>query len=311
MDQQIRSQLDQLISDNRVLLFMKGTKHFPQCGFSATVVQILDQLVPEYKTVNVLKEPDLREGIKEYSSWPTIPQLYVEGKFVGGCDIIREMFVAGELHELFGVQQAEVKPPSITITAMAKKALEAAKETPDAEEDAGVLRLVVSSKYEYELVLDEKKKSDFVVEAGGGVQVLIDRQSAARADGIVIDFANGPQGGGFRIDNPNEPGRVKSLSPKQAKAMLDKGEAKLLVDVRTEEERAKAKIEGAKHLTTESASELDKLDKSTPIIFHCHHGMRSRSAAQRYAEEGFSNVYNLEGGIDAWSLEVDPTVARY
>lgn len=311
MDQQIRSQLDQLISDNRVLLFMKGTKHFPQCGFSATVVQILDQLVPEYKTVNVLKEPDLREGIKEYSSWPTIPQLYVEGKFVGGCDIIREMFVAGELHELFGVQQAEVKPPSITITAMAKKALEAAKETPDAEEDAGVLRLVVSSKYEYELVLDEKKKSDFVVEAGGGVQVLIDRQSAARADGIVIDFANGPQGGGFRIDNPNEPGRVKSLSPKEAKAMLDKGEAKLLVDVRTEEERAKAKIEGAKHLTTESASELDKLDKSTPIIFHCHHGMRSRSAAQRYAEEGFSNVYNLEGGIDAWSLEVDSKIARY
>ena len=311
MDQQIRSQLDQLIQDNRVLLFMKGTKHFPQCGFSATVVQILDQLVPEYKTVNVLKEPDLREGIKEYSSWPTIPQLYVEGKFVGGCDIVREMLVAGELHELFGVKQAEVKPPSITITPMAKKALEAAKETPDAEEDAGVLRLVVSSKYEYELVLDEKKKSDFVVEAGGGVQVLIDRQSAARADGIVIDFANGPQGGGFRIDNPNEPGRVKSLSPKEAKAMLDKGEAKLLVDVRTDEERAKAKIEGAKHLTTESAAELDKLDKSTPIIFHCHHGMRSRSAAQRYAEEGFSNVYNLEGGIDAWSLEVDPKVARY
>lgn len=311
MDQQIRSQLDQLIQDNRVLLFMKGTKHFPQCGFSATVVQILDQLVPEYKTVNVLKEPDLREGIKELSSWPTIPQLYVGGKFVGGCDIVREMFVAGELHELFGVKQAEVKPPSITITPMAKKALEAAKETPDAAEDAGVLRLVVSSKFEYELVLDEKKKGDFVVEAGGGVQVLLDRQSAERADGILIDFANGPQGGGFRIENPNEPGRVKSLSPKEAKALLDKGEVKVLVDVRTEEERAKAKIEGAIHLNAQTTAELDKLDKNTPIIFHCHHGSRSRSAAQRFAEEGFSTVYNLEGGIDAWSLEVDPKVARY
>ena len=311
MDPQIRSQLEQLIQGNRVLLFMKGTKHFPQCGFSATVIQILDQLVPEYQTVNVLKEPDLREGIKEYSSWPTIPQLYVDGKFVGGCDIVREMFVAGELHEMFGVKQAEVKPPSITISPMAQQALEAAKESPDAEEDAGVLRLVVSSKYEYELVLDEKKKGDFVVEAGGGVQVLIDRQSAQRADGIVIDFANGPQGGGFRIDNPNEPGRVKSLSPKEAKAMLDSGAAKLLVDVRTDEERKTASIAGSKHLTPESAAELDKLDKSTPIIFHCHHGMRSRGAAQRFAEEGFNNVYNLEGGIDAWSLEVDSNVPRY
>jgi monothiol glutaredoxin len=311
MDEQIRTQLDQLIKDNRVLLFMKGSRHFPQCGFSATVVQILDQLVPEYQTVNVLKEPDLREGIKEYSSWPTIPQLYVDGKFVGGCDIVREMFVAGELHELFGAKPAEVKPPSITITPMAKKALEAAKETPDAAEDAGVLRLVVSSKFEYELVLDEKKKGDFVVEAGSGVQVLIDRQSAERANGIVIDFVNGPQGGGFRIDNSNEPGGVKSLSPTQAKAMLDKGEAKLLIDVRPDDERARAKIEGAKQLSSEVAAELDALDKSTPIIFHCHHGMRSRSAAERYAAEGFSNVYNLEGGIDAWSLEVDPKVARY
>jgi monothiol glutaredoxin len=174
-----------------------------------------------------------------------------------------------------------------------------------------VLRLVVSSKFEYELVLDQKKKGDFVVEAGGGVQVLIDRQSAERADGIVIDFVSGPRGGGFKIDNPNEPGGVKSLSPKQAKAMLDEGKAKLLVDVRTEEERAKAKIEGAKHLTTETAAELDGLDKNTPIIFHCHHGMRSRSAAERYAAQGFTNVYNLEGGIDAWSLEVDPKIARY
>src|SRR5688500_5541973 len=164
---------------------MKGSRHFPQCGFSATVVQILDQLVPEYQTVNVLKEPDLREGIKEYSSWPTIPQLYVDGKFVGGCDIVREMFVAGELHELFGAKPAEVKLPSITITPLARKALEAAQQQPEAGEEAGVLRLVVSSKFEYELVLDEKKKSDFEIDAGGGAKVLIDRQSAARADGIV------------------------------------------------------------------------------------------------------------------------------
>jgi len=101
MDQQLRAQLEQLIQDNRVLLFMKGSRHFPQCGFSATVVQILDQLVPEYQTVNVLKEPDIREGIKEYSSWPTIPQVYIDGKFIGGSDIVKEMHERGELAPLF------------------------------------------------------------------------------------------------------------------------------------------------------------------------------------------------------------------
>ena len=96
----LRTQIEGLIGNNRVVLFMKGTRSFPQCGFSATVVQILDDLLPEYHTVNVLKEPDIREGIKAFSNWPTIPQLYVNGKFVGGCDIVREMYASGELQEL-------------------------------------------------------------------------------------------------------------------------------------------------------------------------------------------------------------------
>ena len=89
------------IGKNDVLLFMKGTPVFPQCGFSAAVVDVLRQLGVKFQGVNILVDQELRQGIKEFSQWPTIPQLYVKGEFVGGCDIVREMFQAGELQQLF------------------------------------------------------------------------------------------------------------------------------------------------------------------------------------------------------------------
>ena len=97
----IHQRIDEEVKDNPVVLFMKGTPVFPQCGFSAAVVQILSHLGVKFKAIDVLKDPEIRQGIKEYSNWPTIPQLYVKGEFVGGCDIVREMFQAGELQQLF------------------------------------------------------------------------------------------------------------------------------------------------------------------------------------------------------------------
>ena len=96
----IKAWIDNEVKNNDVVLFMKGSPAFPQCGFSSQVVQILDYLGLDYKGVNVLENPDIRQGIKEYSNWPTIPQLYVKGEFVGGCDIIREMYETGELKTL-------------------------------------------------------------------------------------------------------------------------------------------------------------------------------------------------------------------
>ena len=93
--------IDNEVKTNDVVLFMKGSPDFPQCGFSGRVVQILDYVGVDYKSHNVLADGDLRQGIKDYSSWPTIPQLYVKGEFVGGCDIITEMFQAGELQTFF------------------------------------------------------------------------------------------------------------------------------------------------------------------------------------------------------------------
>ncbi len=97
MSDPVHDKIETLVTSNDVLVFMKGTPVFPQCGFSATVAKILTHLGVDYESVNVLEDQDIREGVKAYSDWPTIPQLYVKGEFVGGCDIVREMFETGEL----------------------------------------------------------------------------------------------------------------------------------------------------------------------------------------------------------------------
>jgi monothiol glutaredoxin len=108
-DNPVFTRIRQEITDNEVVLFMKGTPMFPQCGFSAAVVQALSTLGVKFKGIDVLSDPGLRDGIKEFTNWPTIPQLYVGGEFVGGCDIVREMYASGELQQLFeqkGVEYA-------------------------------------------------------------------------------------------------------------------------------------------------------------------------------------------------------------
>ncbi len=101
MDTTVQDRIQQEIGETPVVLFMKGSPVFPQCGFSAAVVQILSQLGVKFKGIDVLSDPEVRQGIKEFSSWPTIPQLYVKGEFIGGCDIVREMYETGELKEVF------------------------------------------------------------------------------------------------------------------------------------------------------------------------------------------------------------------
>jgi monothiol glutaredoxin len=100
MDAELKQRIEKEITNHRVMLYMKGTPSFPQCGFSGHVVHILSQYGIEYNTVNVLEDPAIREGIKVYSDWPTVPQLYVDGEFVGGCDIVNDMHTSGELGDL-------------------------------------------------------------------------------------------------------------------------------------------------------------------------------------------------------------------
>ncbi len=109
MSEAIFDQIKKDLSENDVVLYMKGTPVFPQCGFSAAVVQVLGNLGVEFKGINILEDADLRQGIKDFASWPTIPQLYVKGEFVGGCDIVREMFESGELQALLSDNGIQIK----------------------------------------------------------------------------------------------------------------------------------------------------------------------------------------------------------
>jgi monothiol glutaredoxin len=308
-----RADFDKLVRSDRIVLFMKGNRHFPACGFSATVVGILNELTPGYQTVNILEDQAVREGMKEFSSWPTFPQLYVNGQFVGGCDIVKSMYASGELQKLLGVegersgksQEKELKRPAVTISAAAAKAFK------DAATEGGneVLRLEIDDQFQCDLHFGSKVPGDVEV-TSGGVILHIARASVGRADGITIDFVSGPQGMGFKIDNPNEPPRVKTVGPKALRAMLDAGQIELF-DVRPDSERARASIAQAKKLDADGEKYLFGLKKDAAIALHCHHGTRSRAAAEQLLREGFTNVYNLEGGIDAWSSEVDPSVPRY
>jgi len=203
------------------------------------------------------------------------------------------------------VNVAEVALPKITVSASAAKAFRDARESEGDE-----LRLEIDARFQPALYFGPRQAGDLEV-ASGDVVVLMDRATARRAEGVSIDFVDGPEGAGFRIENPNEPPRVKQLGPAELKAMMDRGERFELLDVRTEKEREIAAIPSARHLDAEAQRWLEGLDKATTLVFHCHHGGRSQAAAEHYLGQGFKKVINLKGGIDAWSATVDPSVPRY
>jgi monothiol glutaredoxin len=103
----VSSRIRELVESNKVMLFMKGTKSFPQCGFSSAVVEVLKKEGVAFATFNILSDPEMRQGLKEFSSWPTFPQLYIGGKFIGGCDIVREMHASGELAKELAAEGAK------------------------------------------------------------------------------------------------------------------------------------------------------------------------------------------------------------
>ena len=304
LDPQLKQKLDHLVGSDSVVLFMKGTRSFPQCGFSASVVNILNTLIPKYTTVNVLSDPDIRGNMKEYSDWPTFPQLFIRGEFVGGADIVRQMFETGDLEKKLGDLVAPAKQPKLTVTPRAASELTAAMKDGS---PGDVIHLTITPSWEHQLDLGPKESSHVTIESAG-VTVQLDRASAARGDGVTIDFVEAADGAGFKIDNPNRPPMVKQVGPKDMKKLLDAGTR--LYDVRTPREREIATL-GGTLLDDTAMADIEKLPRETPLAFHCHHGGRSLAAAEHFLKMGFKTVYNLQGGIDAWSKDLDPSIKRY
>ena len=307
LDPALRSRIESLLQSNRVVLFMKGQPTMPQCGFSAKAVGALSTLGVDYAHVNVLADQDIREGIKQYGDWPTIPQLYIDGELVGGSDIIEQMSNSGELASLLGVAAPDRTPPSITITPAAAEML--ANAVADAG-PGGALVLSINAQFQPNFQLAQFDANAIAAESNG-VRIQFDLASARRADGITIDWVEDVRGKGLAIDNPNAPKPVQTLSPKDADAKVRASEV-LLVDVRPAEERSfAAAAVPFKTFDGNGRAELEALPKDTALAFLCRSGGRSQQAAEEFLALGFRNVYNVVGGINAWADEVDASLTKY
>ncbi|WNH48119.1 Grx4 family monothiol glutaredoxin [Stenotrophomonas aracearum] len=306
LDPALRSRIESILTANRVVLFMKGQPTMPQCGFSAKAVGALQDLGVEFAHVNVLADAEIREGIKAYGDWPTIPQLYIEGELVGGSDIILQMASSGELSSVLGLAAPDRTPPRITVTPAAVEMLRGAL----ADAPGAALQLGIDAQFQPNFQLAPHDDNAIAAESNG-LRVQFDLASARRAEGITIDWVDDIRGKGLAIDNPNAPKAVQELSVRDADDQRRAGSV-TIVDVRPADERAIAAIDGAfETFDGDNRARLEALPKDTPLAFLCHHGGRSAQAAEQFRALGFSKVYNITGGIDAWSDTVDNSVPKY
>jgi monothiol glutaredoxin len=306
LDPALRSRIETLLQSNRVVLFMKGAPNAPQCGFSAKASGALNALLPQgYAHIDVLADAEIREGIKQYGEWPTIPQLYIDAQLVGGSDIVEQMAASGELHELLGLPTPDRSPPKLTITPAAAQMLR------DAVANAGddyAVQLEVDARHNVRLQLAPADPNAIAVESEG-VRVQTDWINARRADGVSIDWADDERGRGLVITNPNAPPAVQPIAPEQALARAGEGSLRV-VDVRPADERAIARVGIAFDTFDAGTDALEGLPKDTALAFLCHHGGRSAQAAEHFRQLGFREVYNIEGGIDAWA-DLDASIPKY
>lgn len=246
VDERMNSFLDQ----STVLMLVKGTPMMPQCGFSATVIEIMNRLGVPYATFNVLADPEIRAGAKQFSNWPTFPQIYVGGEFVGGCDIAVEMYESGDLEST--VKEAlEAKGPGDMHSGNAA----GSPGTPTTARDT----------------------------------FNVPESARAKGEGLA---------------------EVQELTPK--KVSLLGQENFVLVDVREPEEFEHTHIEGSQIFPmADLGSRFEELPRDAKLLLICRTGNRSQRAGDFLVAKGFRHIYNLTGGTNAWSREVDDSVQEY
>jgi monothiol glutaredoxin len=301
----VKSKIDNYVHGNKVVLFMKGTPQQPECGFSAKTIAALDSLLPDYASVNVLDDPEVREGIKVYGNWPTIPQLYIDGELVGGCDIVLNMLNSGELHECLNLEAPDRTPPEITITSTAADQI---KESMRGHEGIA-LHFQVDANWDSQFNLAPAEGNEISAESNG-IRILMDLATAQRARGAVIDWVSSIQGEGLAIDLPQAPPPVKQMTVQELAKKLEEGNF-TLVDIRGDEERARAFIEGAEVLTREVMEKLEQMQQDSEIAFICQHGNASQGAAEYFRKKGFTKISNVAGGVQAWAQEINTSLPAF
>jgi monothiol glutaredoxin len=300
LDNETRGIIDQVLSANKVVLFMKGTPQQPQCGFSATTVSTLEMLIPDFMSVNVLEHPSIRDGIKEFANWPTIPQLYIDAELIGGSDIVTDMLQSGELAAALGVDKPESDTPKIIID---DKGLEVMKKALDSQ-PGNALHLQINAGWSHTISLGPDKGSA-VQATVGEIQIHMDPWSAARADGLKMTMEEDLTGTRFSFDNPNAPPPVNQMTVQTLKEKLDSDAKVILIDVRSDEERASASIDGSRHWNEEAMQLVESSPKDAELIFHCHAGGRSQALAESIRQRGYTNLHNVIGGMQAWAAAID------
>lgn len=291
MTEEVQQKLQNMVNSHDVVLFMKGDRQQPQCGFSARVVGILEDLEIEYQTFNVFSDPDIRSGMKDFSQWPTFPQLYIKQEFIGGCDIVTDLMQSGELPNMLGVNLEAVPVPTIhlspSITQLFKESI---------SQHGGGIHLTIPKDFQYDIAIGPKQ--------GNQMEVIVDdipfyltRGSAQRANGLSLDFRDG-EGGGVMIENPNEP-KFSDLDVHELTTWLAETPDAKLYQIGTDADDVHP---NATLLTATSHQEIQQLATDHPIAFICNHGVRSAQAAKSLAFQGYTNVINVMGGMSAWKM---------
>ena len=280
--------VDNAIASDDVVVFMKGSREAPHCGFSAQMVEILNHLLPNYSTYDVREDTLLRQAVKDYSGWPTFPQLYVRGEFVGGSDVVKELFVSGELATRLGVLPSALPNPELFVS---RPALNALRRVAGTE----AIRLDLDAQDEAHLAVSQKQATDIEIEIEG-VRIILDVLTASRAEGLHIDYVDDP--GGFVVRRAVS----QPISTRELRALLTSDPGTILVDCRTLAEFQSGSLPEARHLDQELLAVLGTADP-TPTVFICRNGSRSRNVAEHYAGLGVAPGRYLDGGIEAWDAD--------
>ena len=290
MTEELKNKLQGMVDSHDIVLFMKGDRNQPQCGFSARVVGVLEELEVDYQTYNVFSDPDIRSGMKDFSQWPTFPQLYIKQEFVGGCDLVTEMMQNGELPQMLGVSLEEVSPPTIHLSPGIKALF-----AESLAQHEGGIHLEVSKNYQYDLFVGPKSNGQIecLVE---GIPFYFSRGSAKRANGISLDFKDGDQGG-VLIDNPNEP-KFQDIAVSDLEDWLQTNPNAKVYQIGV---GADAVLPFATVLDGNAHREIESLPKDHPIAFMCMMGVRSQQASKSLVMQGYNNVFNVLGGLNAWT----------